>query len=314
MSQFDLGAPRDRRVTIPLARAGDPAPGNPDDVDRYTGRRHRVALVSDASGLRAGAEAATALAGMEPVAAFLNHHSGLEIALLPVDTRQAALEDTVAALTPGFAAVCLHHTSTARADAVRDRLDRLRPVLPVLETGDDSAAVTVIAALLNAVRQTHVPLSASRVLVIDAHTVPEIAALLTATGVRDLTFADSRLTVDATPGEVPVRYDVLIDLSVADSVPPQWVDDRDPPHINLTMNGRDDDTATGPARPNRLHPLLALPGLLSVSVHRRMTIDIGHRLAAAHALARLAGPGRLLPDPLDPRLTATVYAAVTALQ
>jgi malic enzyme len=247
---------------------------------------------------------------MRTVADFLNHHSGLEIAPVPVD---ASLEDTVAALSPRYAAVCLHHANAEQADAVRDRLRSRQPALPVLDTGDDATAVTVVAALLNAARQAGIPLPGSRVVVVDALTVPETAALLTAAGVRDLTFVDSRVPVAGALGDVPARYDVLIDLSMPDSDDPRWVDDLAPPAISLTVGSVDADAA--PRRPgsHRLHPLLALPGLLSASVHRRITVDIGHRLAAAHALARLAGPGHLLPDPLDPHLTTAVHAAVTAL-
>lgn len=305
------------RVRIPLARTGDLAlidpsadarirahlTAHPDAIDRYTGRCHRVALVSDASALPLGTNPAAALVGMESAAAFLHHHSGLDVTPLPVDARHADLADTVAALGPGFTAVLLQHTRAEYADAVRRRLSRVQPHLAVLDTGDDAIAVTVVAALLNAVRQAAAPLSGSRVLIVGARTAPGIGALLAAAGARDLTFADGRTT--------DVAYDVLIDLSVSET---------DAPAITLAIGSAAPEAAptavvaTGRPGPGQLHPLLALPGLLSAVVHGRVSIDVTDRLAAAHALAGLAAPGRLLPDALDTRLAATIYAAVTALQ
>lgn len=321
-----------QRVTIPLSRTDDLAlihphadarvrahlADHPGAVDRYTGRRRRVALVSDASGLPKGTDPAAALVGLESVAVFLHHHSSLDITPLPVDTRPDRLPDTVAALTPGFAAVCLHHTRPEHVDAVRHRLSHLRPRVPVLDTGDDATAVTLVAALLNALQQASTQLAASRVLVVDAHTAPEIGALLTAAGARDLSFADTRQAPPEEPDDLPVP-DVLIDLSTTDTVAPAWGAGRDSPRITLTVSvdaRRTGDAAVvATARPgdtNQLHPLLALPGLLIAAVHRRITIDATGRLAAAHAIAGLAAPGCLLPDPLDTRVAAAVNAAITA--
>ena len=140
-------------------------------------------------------------------------------------------------------------------------------------------------------------------------TAPAIGALLTAAGARNLTFADSRLAKGATLGDTPAPYDILIDLSAADTGPPPWMDELAAPRIVLALNCVDGEPGRSGAP--GLHPMLALPGLLSAAVHRRITIDVTNRLAAAHALASLAPPGQLLPDPLDPRITATVHAAVT---
>lgn len=227
-----------------------------DAVDDYIERRRRVALVSDAD--------------PEAAAAFLRYHSGLEITPLSVD-------EAISGLDPAYAAVCLQHTRPEQADAVR----RAQPDLPVLETGDDGAAVTVVAALINAVRRARATFAGIRVLVIDADAAPGIGALLTAVGARDLTFAN------AVPVDLPAPYDATVDLTAPDAT--------------LTFEPG--------AGPHRVHPLLALPGLLSVAVRRRSGIDVADRFAAAHALARLAAPGELLPDLRDPRITAAVHDA-----
>lgn len=244
----------------------------------------KVALVSDASALPGRTDPADAAAGMESAAAFLRYHSGLEITPLPVESRDGSLAEAITALDPAFTAVCLHHTRPEHVDAVREGLAHRQPYLPVLDTGDDGAAVTMVAALINAVRRARATLAGTRVLILDARAAPGIGALLTAAGARDLTFADSR-TAGADLDDPPVRYDALIDLSAGAIA------------------------TTGRPGPHRLHPLLALPGLLSVAVRRRIGIEVTNRFAAAHALARLAPPGRLLPDARDPRVTATIYDA-----
>ncbi|WP_030438970.1 hypothetical protein [Actinoplanes subtropicus] len=245
-------------------------------MDHYIEQRRRVALVGDAGAAPEHAE-------------FLRYHSGLEITSVSVDEATAELDS-------GYAAVCLQHIRPDEIDAVRIRLARSQPDLPVLDTGDDGAAVVVVAALINAVRRARALLAGIRVLVIDADAAPGIGALLTAAGARDLSFAGSR-TADAVLDDLPVRYDALIDLSIG----------ADPRGITLTF----EPGATGP---QQLHPLLALPGLLSIAVRRRVGIDVTDRFAAAHALARLAPPGDLLPDAGDPRITATIYDAAAGLR
>jgi malic enzyme len=306
-----------QRVTIPLARIEDLAAvrpsadarirahlaEHPEAVDRYTGRPRRVALVSDASALPEGTDPAAALVGMESAAAFLHHHSGLDITPLPVDARRASLADTVAALSPGFAGVCLHDTSAEHADAVRRRLHPVQPDLPILDTGDDAAAVTMVAALLNAARQANTSLQDSRILIIDAHTAPTIGALLIAAGARDLSLADTMPAPAAVPDDGPLPHHVLIDLSAADAVPPYWGHHAETPYIALTGSStarRPQPTAivvTGRPGPHQLHPLLALPGLLSAAVHRRISVDVTSRLAAAHASPASPRPVACFPTP-----------------
>lgn len=318
-----------QRVTIPLSSGADLAmihpsadarirahlAEHPEDLDTYTGRRRRVALVSDASSLPEGTDPAAALVGLESVAAFLHHHSQLDITAVPVDTRHSSLADTVAALSPGFAAICLHHTRPESVEAARRRLHR-RPVV-VLDTANDATAVTLLAALINAVQRAGTHLAASRIIVIDPHTAPDISVLLTAAGSRHLTFADSRQMPAAALIDLAEQGDVLIDLSGIDAALASAVDRLAPPRIALTLS----DTAhqprpdavvatTRPGDPRQLHPLLALPGLLTAAVRHRNAIDLTARLAAGRALVQLAGNENLLPDPLDARVTAAVSAAV----
>ncbi|HSN73030.1 MAG TPA: malic enzyme-like NAD(P)-binding protein, partial [Steroidobacteraceae bacterium] len=62
-----------------------------------------------------------------------------------------------------------------------------------------------------------------------------------------------------------------------------------------------------------INNVLGFPGLF------RGALDAGAKrftdemlIAAAHAIARQAGPGDLVPDPLDPEVHAAVAAAVRA--
>jgi malic enzyme len=273
-------------------------------VGHHIERPRRVALVCD-TGARAEHS------DPESAAAFLRYHSGLEITPLTVDARDGSLAEAIAELGPGYTAVCLHHARPEHVDAVRRRLSRSQPDLPVLDTGDDGGAVAMVAALINAVRRARATFAGARVLIIDADAAPGIGALLTAAGVRDLTFADRR-TADAVLDDMPAHYDALIDLSIGATGPHGRRPGLVPPDITLTFEPGADEPGPGAivaTGPNRVHPLLALPGLLSVAVRHRVGIDVTDRFAAAHALARLAPPGELLPDARDPRITAAVYDA-----
>jgi malate dehydrogenase (oxaloacetate-decarboxylating) len=69
--------------------------------------------------------------------------------------------------------------------------------------------------------------------------------------------------------------------------------------------------------PNQINNVLAFPGIFRGALDAAATsITEGMKLAAAQAIASLVadelGPGRIVPDPFDPRLVPTVAAAVAA--
>ncbi|MPY43399.1 malic enzyme-like protein, partial [Streptomyces phyllanthi] len=85
----------------------------PDSTDSYTGRRRRIALISNASDMAhpGPLQVSAALPALESAAVHLRRATGLDIHPLPIaaDTSEQ-LAATAAALAPGFAAVCLAHT------------------------------------------------------------------------------------------------------------------------------------------------------------------------------------------------------------
>ncbi|MCX5604823.1 hypothetical protein OOK29_42530 [Streptomyces phaeochromogenes] len=89
---------------------------NPDSVDSCTGRRRRIALISNASAVAdlGPLPAATVLPALESAAAHLHRATGLDIHPLPITAHMPQdLAATAAALAPGFAALCLSHTHPA---------------------------------------------------------------------------------------------------------------------------------------------------------------------------------------------------------
>ncbi|WP_405959646.1 hypothetical protein OG235_03265 [Streptomyces sp. NBC_00024] len=95
---------------------------HPDSVDSCTGRRRRVALISNASAVAdlGPLSAATVLPALESAAALLRRATGLDVHPLPITAHTPQdLAATVAALAPGFAAVCLAHTHPAYVEVVR---------------------------------------------------------------------------------------------------------------------------------------------------------------------------------------------------
>ncbi|HBF83153.1 MAG TPA: hypothetical protein DD420_25515 [Streptomyces sp.] len=109
----------------------------PDSIDAYTGRRRRIALISDASDVaRLGPVPAPAvLPALESAAVHLRRATGLDIHPLPIAARTpSGLAAAAAALAPGFAVVCLSHTRPAHTAAVRAAL---KPVgTPVVDTNE----------------------------------------------------------------------------------------------------------------------------------------------------------------------------------
>ncbi|MFI1066624.1 malic enzyme-like protein [Streptomyces spororaveus] len=269
---------------------------NPGSVDSCTGRRHRIALLSNASAVAdlGPLPAAVVLPALESAAAHLRRTTGLDIYPLPINADTP--EDfaaTAAALAPGFAALCLSHTHPAYVGAVRAALEHTDT--PVVDTTSHAHAVAVTAAALNALRHKAIPAGEARVTLTGAHHGGDLSGLLTAAGIRTLTLHQSGAPLVDPAGPA----DLLIDLTGVpaprDGTPVLRACPQNLPPLGATAS--------------RAHPLHALPALLSAAARtRRLTPH--SLLAAAFALAELAGPGRLLPSVDEPGLAQALASAL----
>ncbi len=174
----------------------------------------------------------------------------------------------------------------------------------MLDAVNDGLAVAATAAALNALRAQAVDLRRARVILVDPARGGDLAGLLVAAGIGDITLYDPVEYGIQALHAVADQTDLVIDL-MGLAAPPLGVPvlrtrlETPPPMLAAT---------TGP------RPLHALPGLVSAAVTTRMPITPAARLAAAYALAAQAEPGALLPALDHPELTeAVAVAAIRAL-
>ncbi|WP_322760926.1 malic enzyme-like protein [Frankia sp. Cr2] len=288
-----LDADADRRVITHLA-------AHPRHTDRYTGRSRRIALLTDASAVLdfEPMRAETALPAVESQAVHLQRATGLDVIPLPVATRGAdELANVIRMLAPGFAATVLVHTHIRHIETARAAVDAASQLL--LDAVNDGLAVAATAAAVNALRARAVDPRRARVILVDPARGGDLAGLLVAAGIGDITLYDPVEYGIQALHAVADQTDLVIDL-MGLAAPPLGVPvlrtrlETPPPMLAAT---------TGP------RPLHALPGLVTAAVTTRMPITAAARLAAAYALAEHAEPGALLPALDHPELTAAVAAA-----
>ncbi|MFD9125385.1 malic enzyme-like protein [Kitasatospora sp. NPDC059571] len=273
---------------------------NPDGLDTSSGRRRRVALLSNATDVLdlGPLPAPLVLPALESMAVHLRRATGLDIHPIPVDA--ATPEDFAAAaraIAPGFAAISLAHTHPAHAAAVRAAL--AGGPAPLADTATAHAIATSAATLSTLKRQDLDPGDAVIVLA-GAHLLDgNLVGLLHANGVGELILADP-----PTPGAEPLveAADLVIDLTgrlprPSDGTPILHACLQEPPLLHATAH--------------HPHPLHVLPALVTVATHG-MQPGVGALLAATRTLAGLAEEGRLLPPVDRPGLTQALTAAMTA--
>ncbi|GCD92386.1 malic enzyme-like protein [Embleya hyalina] len=291
-----LDADADRRVVSHLA-------AHPEQIDRYTGRGHRVALISDASAVLGFEElpADAVLPALESQAVHLRRATGLDVFPLPVATPDVTdIARAVRILAPGFAAAVLVHTRLDRVTVTHAALGPTPPVL-LLDTINDGLAPATAAATVNAlVNRGLNPLSA-RVIVVDPAAGGDLAGLLIACGIADLTLFDPFTHSADALHTIADGADLIVDLTAFATPPPGVPVLRARPDTPPAFGA----TTTGP------RPLHALPGLLTAATATRRPITGHARVAAVYALIENTPRNALLPPTDQPGLTAVVAAAAT---
>lgn len=277
---------------IPTQRV-DPSSNERGDVPQA------VAVVSDGSALRSDdREVAADWLGvlLEDDAAGIHARADMLVRAVPRPMRR--VEDLVAqvlGLPSYIGAIFLTHTDPTRARTVQQAVrDADGP--PVL-TDADTIAVTLTAALLTNLARVHCEPEASRVIIAGAASLPELAPLLIATGIGDISSWNAS---DA--HAFPLRHlaqhaTAVIDLLGATRQPTGW----SPGDHRSSVISSDDP----------IYRLLPVPGLCTALVRRRdATLDLDVLRACALAVAVATPPGNLVPDLDDPHLTEAIATPV----
>ncbi|MFE3113882.1 malic enzyme-like protein [Kitasatospora indigofera] len=274
---------------------------NPDDIDDCSGRRRRVALLSNATAVldMGPLPAALVLPALESTAVHLRRATGLDIHPMPIDA--ATPEEfaaTARALAPGFAAICLAHTHPVHTAAVRTALrDSHTPVV------DAAGAHTIatLAASVNALRRRGLAVAEATVVLAGAHLAGDLVGLLQAVGLGELILYD-QATADA--DGLAGAADLIIDLTGHLPAPPDGTPvlracPQEPPPLYST--------------PRRPHPLHVLPSLLTAAA-RGASPSTDTLVAAARTLAALAGDDQLLPPIDGPGLAQALTASLVGAE
>ncbi|CAI7980528.1 Malic enzyme-like protein [Frankia sp. Hr75.2] len=290
-----LDADADRRIIRHLA-------AHPRHTDRYTGRARRVALLTDASAVLDFEQltSAAALPALESQAVHLHQATGLDVFPLPIAATGAAeLATAIGLLAPGFAATVLVHTHIRHVNAVRAALTSAPYLL--LDTVNDGLAIGVAAAALTHLRARAIDPHHARVVLIDPPRGGDLAGLLVAARIGDLTLYDPVAYGIEPLHRLAPDIDLIIDL-LGLAAPPVGIP---------VLHSRPETPPALAAATTGPRPLHALPGLLSAAVTTQQPITLAARVAAVHTLTAHTPSGQLMP-PLDhPRLTPAIAAAAT---
>ncbi len=266
---------------------------------------------------------------MEGKAALYDRFAGISATPLLVNTTDPdEFIDTVVRMSTGFGGVHLEDIRMPDCFRIEDEVDR-RLDKPVMHDDQWGTATVALAAILNACRLTGVDFKSSRVgqiglgaagsaiarialsygakQVLVADVSPDAVKRLEGFGATPSTMADVMREADivvATTGrpglirpDMVRRGQVIFALSNPDS------------EISPDEAVRAGAAYAGDGR--SINNALAFPGIFRGALDVRAK-EITHemRLAAAEAIARLAEPGELVPNPLDMRVHAAVRDAV----
>lgn len=251
----------------------------------------RTLVISDGSRLPQGSELSAVLAGQARWLRNLGFDAST--AQLDADDLDASAH-ALGAVRGDVSAVYLVHTEADRAWLVRQTLEH--PGRAVV-TDDDLRAVVAAAHLLTELHGRKRAIDQSTVVIADSDRLPDMGALLTAIGIRNMVFW-RQADAPAVPLEhVAQDADVLLDLRAAPAPHPRAEGQDGPLVIRL---------------PALADALPVLPGLLVALTERagRLPTVLA---AAAQLLAATAVPGMPLAAPSAALTNEIAWAVRQAL-
>jgi malate dehydrogenase (oxaloacetate-decarboxylating) len=304
---------------------------DPSKAKLYTNRPNTVAVVTNGTAILGLGDIGpvAGLPVMEGKAALFAALVGITAVPILIDSKDPAqIIETIVRIAPSFGAIQLE--DIAAPDCFRiecELVERLQ--IPVLHDDQHGTAVVALAGLLNAVKRVGRDLATATIGQVGLGAAGlGIARLLRAQGVQRLIGSDLRQDAitrlrelggeAASLPELMATSDiVLATTGVRGLIRPEWVR---PGQIIFALSNPDSEIepmcalergAVFAADGKSINNVAAFPGLFKGALEAGATRFTDEMLmAAAHALAHLAGPDELLPDPLDCETHRVVAAAV----
>ena len=327
--------------------------GDKTESFELTNRGNTVAVVTDGSAVlglgNIGAEAAMPV--MEGKAILFKGLADVDAIPICLGTQDTgAIIETVRALAPSFGGINLEDISAPRCFEIEESLQDLG--IPVFHDDQHGTAIAVLAGVINSLLVTDRKIEDTKFVFAGAG-AGGIACtkLLLDYGATNVILVDSTGIISSSrTGLTPIKSemleitnpedvqggiadalrgaDMLIGLSVADSVTPQMVSSMAKDPVVLAMANPvpeimpEDAKAAGAAVvgtgrsdfPNQINNSLVFPGVFRGALDsraKRVTTEM--KLAAGSALAAMIPeptPGKIIPWSLDRQVARTVAQAV----
>jgi malate dehydrogenase (oxaloacetate-decarboxylating) len=304
---------------------------DPSLARRFTSIRHFVAIVTDGSAVLGlgdiGPKAAMPV--MEGKASLMETLVGLSGVPILLDTKDTdKIVEAIVNIAPTFSAIQLEDISAPRCFEIEERL-RERLDIPVMHDDQHGTAVVVTAALMNAAKMADVELGKSRIgqfglgaagRAVSRMLMHFLQKPILGTDISEEALA--RLKQDggepSTLDEIMSTCDVVVSTTgVPNLIKPSMV--RKGQIILALSNPKpeiepEEARAAGAAFASdgkSVNNILGFPGIFRGAVDAgvpRITCEM--LMAAARAIAESAGPGELVPSPLEKEVHKKVARAV----
>ncbi|MDH5177329.1 MAG: NADP-dependent malic enzyme [Gammaproteobacteria bacterium] len=304
---------------------------DPSKAALYTNLPRTVAVVTNGTAILGLGDIGpvAGLPVMEGKSALFAALVGITAVPILIDSHDPdRIVETIVNIAPSFGAIQLEDIAAPECFTIESELVR-RLKIPVLHDDQHGTAVVALAALLNATKRVGRSLGTSVIGQVGLGAAGlGIARLLRAQGVQRMLGADLRSEAmerfkalggeAATLPEVMAQADVIVATTgVKGLIKPEWVR---PGQIVFALSNPDAEIdpmvalergAVFAADGKGINNVAAFPGLFEGALEAAATrFTDGMLVAAAHALAKRAGPEELLPDPLNLETHRAVTAAV----
>ena len=323
-----------------VARVSRAIADDPDSVWNLTGKGNTIAVVTDGSAVLGLGDIGpgAALPVMEGKAMLFKEFAGVDAWPLCLDTQDPdEIVRAVQLIAPGFGGINLEDISAPRCFEIERRLEDLLDI-PVFHDDQHGTAITVLAALRNALRVVGKEVGSIRVAMIGTGAAgTAVTDMLLAGGVRHVVGVDvlgivhtdrpgmdpalqayaertnpERITGGA--AEALVGADVVIGVSRPGVISVDMVRTMAADPIIFAMANPNPEIrpeevgglaavmATGRSDyPNQINNVLAFPGIFRGALDvRARRITPGMKLAAANAIADTIGLDELTPEHIVP--------------